>query len=558
MMASSSCAKKNNRKSAIRERTCLTNYMGFLNHMRKQGSLCDVTLVVQGKRLAAHRAVLAAASHVFRLMFTTRMKESVSPEVELRSVEPEILELLLEYIYTSQITVDSTNAESLLNVANQYQIEPVKMMCAKFIFGQIDATNCLGISVLSDRMNCPELKAAAEEFSYLHFTDVCRLDEFLNLDIAQLAQLLHQDKLTVYCETQVYDAAVRWLKYNIPSRQQHIVDVLRCIRLPLVPKTFLLETVKTEPLFQDNPHCLQMITRAMWDLGELSQPRRKKYDNCIGLFNGNRCYYFDPKDYSWMSINCKLSKCQNTTAVLWNRVGSILGGSHSFHIKHTDFYNILRNRCSRPGPPTPRENMSACVFEGKIFTSGGSEAGGSAVDLFESYDTMTESWQVNTSMLVSRCSHASVEANGLIYVCGGLTGNSVSGRLLRNCEVYDPSTQQWRKLHEMRVARKNHGLVVIDNKIYAVGGEGSTGGLDSVEYYDITTNKWNAASRMPWRSLTVKCVPVGDVIFVLAGRGLGAQCLTNVLEYHTKTNRWVTSKAQAFFSTSCIICTVGP
>lgn len=69
-------------------------------------------------------------------------------------------------------------------------------------------------------------------------------------------------------------------------------------------------------------------------------------------------------------------------------------------------------------------------------------AGGSAVDLFESYDTMTESWQVNTSMLVSRCSHASVEANGLIYVCGGLTGNSVSGRVLRNCEVYDPSTQQ--------------------------------------------------------------------------------------------------------------------
>lgn len=33
---------------------------------------------------------------------SARMKESVSPEVELKSVEPEILELLLEYIYTSQ------------------------------------------------------------------------------------------------------------------------------------------------------------------------------------------------------------------------------------------------------------------------------------------------------------------------------------------------------------------------------------------------------------------------------------------------------------------------
>lgn len=45
-------------------------------------------------------------------------------------------------------------------------------------------------------------------------------------------------------------------------------------------------------------------------------------------------------------------------------------------------------------------------------------------------------------MLMARCSHGSVEANGLIYVCGGTVGNNVSGRVLSNCEVYDPSTQQ--------------------------------------------------------------------------------------------------------------------
>lgn len=69
-------------------------------------------------------------------------------------------------------------------------------------------------------------------------------------------------------------------------------------------------------------------------------------------------------------------------------------------------------------------------------------AGSSALDLFECYDTRTESWQVKTSMLMARCSHGSVEANGLIYVCGGTVGNNVSGRVLNNCEVYDPSTQQ--------------------------------------------------------------------------------------------------------------------
>lgn len=69
-------------------------------------------------------------------------------------------------------------------------------------------------------------------------------------------------------------------------------------------------------------------------------------------------------------------------------------------------------------------------------------AGSSALDLFECYDTRTESWQVKTSMLLARCSHGSVEANGLIYVCGGTVGNNLSGRVLNNCEVYDPNTQQ--------------------------------------------------------------------------------------------------------------------
>lgn len=50
---------------------------------------------------------------------------------------------------------------------------------------------------------------------------------------------------------------------------------------------------------------------------------------------------------------------------------------------------------------------------------------------------------MKTSMLMARCSHGSVEANGLIYVCGGTVGNNVSGRILNNCEVYDPNTQQW-------------------------------------------------------------------------------------------------------------------
>lgn len=40
--------------------------------MYTQGTLCDVILVVQGKHIMAHRVVLAAASHFFNLMFTSK------------------------------------------------------------------------------------------------------------------------------------------------------------------------------------------------------------------------------------------------------------------------------------------------------------------------------------------------------------------------------------------------------------------------------------------------------------------------------------------------------
>lgn len=34
---------------------------------------------------------------------------------------------------------------------------------------------------------------------------------------------------------------------------------------------------------------------------------------------------------------------------------------------------------------------------------------------------------------------------------------------------------RWKELCGMRVARKNHGLVVVNNRIYAIGGQGALG-----------------------------------------------------------------------------------
>lgn len=50
----------------------------------------------------------------------------------------------LMFHLTYRISVNSNNVQSLLDAANQYQIEPVKKMCVDFLKEQVDASNCLG------------------------------------------------------------------------------------------------------------------------------------------------------------------------------------------------------------------------------------------------------------------------------------------------------------------------------------------------------------------------------------------------------------------------------
>lgn len=55
--------------------------------------------------------------------------------------------LYINSLFIARISVNGSNVQSLLDAANQYQIEPVKKMCVEFLKGQIDATNCLGENI---------------------------------------------------------------------------------------------------------------------------------------------------------------------------------------------------------------------------------------------------------------------------------------------------------------------------------------------------------------------------------------------------------------------------
>ncbi|XP_015260566.1 PREDICTED: kelch-like protein 7 isoform X1 [Cyprinodon variegatus] len=543
----------------------LSGLVKTMAEMRKQGALCDVTLVVQERRFAAHRLVLAAGSEFFRLMFTTNMMESVSPEVELKGVDPEIIELLIDYIYTAEIKINVRNVQSLLHVASQYQIQPVQAMCEEFLMEKVNVTNCMGIWALAHAFYCEGLRAKAETFLLKYFTESSTLVDFLQLPVNCLSKILSNDKLSVP-EEQIYEAALRWLKHDLPNRRQHLAEVLSCIRFPLMSTDFLFETVPKEPLIGDSPWCLSMVigavnSRLNWrdhkDPVETCRPRMKKrkHISLFGYLKPDPCRFFNPKDSKWTAIHCSLEKRWNAAAVYLDDEVFILGGSTCQGlVRRVDCYNIAFQRMySRTDLPMARNKLAACVSQGKIYISGGMVVNQMPVSLFESFDIKTNSWQVETELLTARCCHGSVEVNGLIYVCGG---GLMRDRfwITNTCQVYDPSSRQWTEVRPMSVPRKNHGLVAVGNHIYAIGGKDHEGPLKSVEKYDVVNDFWLPCQPMPC-PLMVKCAAVDDVIYVLAGKG--NEKLRRVLKYNTRTDKWtVCHTVPSVPFQGSVICTV--
>jgi kelch-like protein 20 len=90
-----------------------------IQRLKKHQELCDVCLLVGSRRIFAHRVILSACSPYFRAMFTGDLSESKLPEVTIRDVDENAMELLIEFCYSSKIIVEESNVQSLLP-AGQY------------------------------------------------------------------------------------------------------------------------------------------------------------------------------------------------------------------------------------------------------------------------------------------------------------------------------------------------------------------------------------------------------------------------------------------------------
>ena len=195
-------------------------------------------------------------------------------------------------------------------------------------------------------------------------------------------------------------------------------------------------------------------------------------------------------------------------------------------------------------PMTSPRSLHGCVaLDGKLYAVGGVGDVGQALATAEVYDPQTDGWQPLPKMSTARCQFGLAAAGGKIYAFGGWDGCA----LLTSVEAYDPQLGAWALVASMSSVsvcvythmsrkRRDHASVVLDGKIYTMGGMGAIV-LDTVEVYDPQTNRWRRVASMPQGRYLHAAAVMGGKIYVTGGYSQKSS-VNSVFVYDPQADAW--------------------
>lgn len=117
------------------------------------------------------------------------------------------------------------------------------------------------------------------------------------------------------------------------------------------------------------------------------------------------------------------------------------------------------------------------------------------------------------TLTTGRSDHAAVRLpDGRVLVSGGTDGTAA----LKSSEVFDPSTEKWVTVSDMKTARRGHTMTLLqDNKVLVTGGFDGKAALATAEIYDPAANTWTATigpMALSHRFHTATLLPDGKVL----------------------------------------------
>ncbi|GBP72338.1 Actin-binding protein IPP [Eumeta japonica] len=403
-------------KSELYSESILTSFQRF----RQNSEFCDVELICKDTVVKAHRVVLAAACVYFKALFNAGLEECQKGSVSLPTIQPEVLQLIVEFIYTGKVNITSSTVQHLISAADMLQLGELAMGCAEYLKMHLHPSNALGIFRFAEAHNCIELANAALDYAQAHWVDVAKGEELLETPSSLFIRLLSSDKLGIESETEVLQSALRWLEHEPETRKKHCIEVLRRVRLRLV-----------------GPHAFEDALNGVRDpyiMGILDAFRTVLHITICG-----RVYVLH---YHKKEINL----------LWWNHAVVNPAAASKGRAELVQHHTLTEHRCEEPPSPRMRARHMLLVVGGVRDIPDENR-----VELATAlkFDMHKRVWEQIASMNSPRYSLGVATTGGLLYAVGGNNGYGV----LASGEVYNPSVSRMYYVTE-KVNRLTSGIEV--------------------------------------------------------------------------------------------------
>ncbi|KAK6037242.1 hypothetical protein COOONC_25253 [Cooperia oncophora] len=102
-------------------------------------------------------------------MFGYDVVEAKMDRILLNDISFEALDALVNFVYTSEISINSDNVQSLLFAASILQMDSVCFACQRFMTQLLTTKNCLLIRQFAEQHNCVDLLNSSDDYAVDHF-----------------------------------------------------------------------------------------------------------------------------------------------------------------------------------------------------------------------------------------------------------------------------------------------------------------------------------------------------------------------------------------------------
>ena len=530
-------------QTVTRQRKSTSCLLQYANNNRNQRRFNDVTIQSADTSIPANRMVLSCYCSFFDEIFESKTNNQVNDSVvDIPDVDGKSLKLLIQYIYTSQICIDSDSVFDILAAAHLLKLDEVKEFCFEFLENCMTSFNCITILISAKQYKNFTLRDKVYKHISDNYETITKTPAFFNLKNAELFLIVFHLKTRFYVSNEVLcQSLLSWTKQDEKTRKQHFqsrlfkfvnVDQLSyCLVKDLLNESLICNVSEYFDLINTRMEVLKNRGSKILSVGGLYTGTRLKTvyslddetnvvypDLPIPLFNhctikvNNFIYCFGGRKKDLSITNKFFSLKLDEVNIKWNEVAEMINQRISFgaavfndtlvvcggwdgknYLSSSEAYNAELNKWNRISLLKQiRYGNESATSDGCLYTIGGCDER-NYLSSVERLNVLDQSWKSVSSMQTPRCWFAAVSCDDVIYVIGG-TSNGFNA--LKSVEKYDCAADKWAYVSEMNIQRCEHSACVMQGKIFVVGGrKAEDKPVKEIECYDPSTNRWEIVAK---------------------------------------------------------------